>query len=113
MTTDRQDSIEHLAEVMAKHYPHPVFGCECMLNEPSNEEGQTPRLPTPWEFHVSAIMLETVTSTSGDKLENAVSLLQYALAIRMHGEDPDHRALSYTWRRFDSMVESFLRSLDD
>lgn len=44
-----------LAGLLAKHWPHPVFGCECMPADPKT--GMTEPLSSSWEEHLEAVVM--------------------------------------------------------
>lgn len=46
--------VEQLAEAIAAHYPHPVFGCECT---PVLADGTKEVLDRDWSLHVTEIFL--------------------------------------------------------
>lgn len=44
----------HAVAVLREHWPHPVFGCECMQTD--DETGVTEVLDVSWEQHVAELI---------------------------------------------------------
>lgn len=56
----RTEVLAEMAYILRDHYPHPVFGCECMLQTTDSQldVDRTPVLGQPWEQHIAELMLE-------------------------------------------------------
>lgn len=56
----RDEALEKLARILEQHYPHPVFGCECMLATQLSQEDvdQTPVLNEQWTDHIAKIAFD-------------------------------------------------------
>lgn len=55
----RDEALANLANVLEEHYPHPVFGCECVIPslEDFPDEGVDP-LDESWGTHLAKIAME-------------------------------------------------------
>jgi hypothetical protein len=59
-TVSRDEAIEKLAEILAKHHPNIWVGCMCMYETPASKADidATPTLKVPWETHVAEISFQ-------------------------------------------------------
>lgn len=63
---ERTEFIDAFRKTAGKHYPHPSFGCECVVEGPVGEDGTVQVLQIPWEIHIAALAYESLFEETND-----------------------------------------------